>query len=332
MALDVLAVAPLYQGPDINRMRLTAELSKKPASPLKPLVPSKSKLTTIETKRVMSVLDETIHKVELVTLLSHLASKGEALQGILGGDVRRAVREHEDLCRRLLDSVAYLQDKERRLQEEEESEDEGWLRDRLLSVQLQKSNLLPLMEHIRESTKDVLRLLLDNPQVAKLSETHALGRSAEAQRFIDCLMELRGFLFEKLLTSPMEAREKTQFIQDVSRQNRRNQDIIDALENELAASMKNRDAEVSVGPWKGPHGEANPFGGRVFASVGELIFKKQIMGAPGWRSRLSVRLQPGHDLAVREFEPRKKYKVETEVENWIQKYDMEMGEKQVFVL
>ena len=29
-----------------------------------------------------------------------------------------------------------------------------------------------------------------------------------------------------------------------------------------------------------------------------------IVGAPGWRSRLSVRLQPGHDLAVREFEPR----------------------------
>ena len=27
-------------------------------------------------------------------------------------------------------------------------------------------------------------------------------------------------------------------------------------------------------------------------------------GAPGWRSRLSVQLQPGHDLAVRGFEPR----------------------------
>ena len=32
--------------------------------------------------------------------------------------------------------------------------------------------------------------------------------------------------------------------------------------------------------------------------------KKMWYGAPGWRSRLSVRLQPGHDLAVREFEPR----------------------------
>ncbi|XP_060468364.2 dynein regulatory complex protein 10 isoform X2 [Panthera onca] len=344
MALDVLAVAPLYQGPDINRMRLTAELSKKPASPLKPLVPSKSKLTTIETKRVMSVLDETIHKVELVTLLSHLASKDEALEGILGGDVRRAVREHEDLCRSLLDSVAYLQDKERRLQEEEESEDEGWLRDRLLSVQLQKSNLLPLMEHVRESTKDVLRLLLDNPQAAKLSETHALGRSAEAQRFIDCLMELRGFLFEKLLTSPMEAREKTQFIQDVSRQNRRNQDIIDALENELAASMKNRDAEVEkenfvIQELKNHLHQVLRLSENNLLRTKQEAEKQQKADFRASRARVAKIQQEilllrsqHHNLVVenREAEQalRKKYKVETEIENWIQKYDMEMGEKQ----
>ena len=35
-----------------------------------------------------------------------------------------------------------------------------------------------------------------------------------------------------------------------------------------------------------------------------IINKNILMGAPGWRSRLSVRLQPGHDLAVRELEPR----------------------------
>ncbi|XP_077604170.1 dynein regulatory complex protein 10 isoform X2 [Crocuta crocuta] len=244
MALDVLAVAPLYQGPDINRMRLTAELSKTPASPLKPLVPLKSKLTTIETKRVMSVLDDTIHKVELVTLLSHMASSLQALEGALGGDTLRALRGHADLCHSLLDSVAYLQDKERRLQEEEASEEEGWFRDRLLSVQLRKSHLMPLMQQVRDSTKDALRLLLNDPQAPKLLEARTLGRSVEAQRFIDCLVELRGFLFEKLLTSPMEAREKSQFIQDIGRQNRRNQDMLNTLENELAANMKDRDAEV----------------------------------------------------------------------------------------
>ena len=31
--------------------------------------------------------------------------------------------------------------------------------------------------------------------------------------------------------------------------------------------------------------------------------KMNMIGAPGWRSRLSVRLQPGHNLVVREFEP-----------------------------
>ena len=35
-----------------------------------------------------------------------------------------------------------------------------------------------------------------------------------------------------------------------------------------------------------------------------LLLEETTEGAPGWRSRLSVRLQPGHDLAVREFEPR----------------------------
>ena len=35
-----------------------------------------------------------------------------------------------------------------------------------------------------------------------------------------------------------------------------------------------------------------------------FLFKNIFLGAPGWRSRLSVRLQPGHDLAVRELEPR----------------------------
>ena len=34
------------------------------------------------------------------------------------------------------------------------------------------------------------------------------------------------------------------------------------------------------------------------------VSKPHDLGAPGWRSQLSIRLQPGHDLAVREFEPR----------------------------
>ncbi|KAI5761679.1 IQCD protein [Gulo gulo luscus] len=344
MALDVVGVAPLYQGPDINRMRLTAEPSQKPASLLKPLVPSKSKLTTIETKRIMSVLDETIHKVELVTLLSYVGTNYETLEKMLGGDIIKAVREHEDLCHSFLDSVIYLQDKERRLQEEE-SEEEGWFRDRLFSIELQKSHLLPLMHRIKESTKDILRLLLNNPEAARLSQTHILSRSIEAQNFIDCLMELRGFLFEKLLTSPVEARDKSQFIQDIDRRNKRNQEIINTLEDELVAIMQNREAEVEkenfvIQELKNHLHQVLRLSENSLLRTKQEAEKQQKADFRASQARvakiqqelLTLRSQY-HNLVAenREAEQalrKKKYKVETEIENWIQKYDMEMGEKQ----
>ncbi|XP_033076396.1 dynein regulatory complex protein 10 isoform X2 [Trachypithecus francoisi] len=244
MALDILAMAPLYQAPAINRIGPKTDPSNRPADPLKPLVPSRTKLTTIEAKRIMSILDAAIYKVELVTLLSYVASNREDVEGMLGEDIMRAVREHEDLCQVLLENVRCLKEKERQLQEQEEAEEEGWLRDRLLSIELQKSSLLPLTQQIKDSTKNVLRLLLSNPQAARLLQMQTQSRSAEAQNFIDSLIELRGFLFEKLVTSPMEARDKAQFIQDINRQNSNNQEIIDTLENELAERMKNRNAEV----------------------------------------------------------------------------------------
>ncbi|KAL2767754.1 dynein regulatory complex protein 10 isoform 2, partial [Daubentonia madagascariensis] len=243
MALEILAMAPFYQGSTLNRMGLKTDTPKKPADLLKPLVPSKTKLTTIEAKRIMSVLEEAIYKVELVTLLSYVASNPEDVEKMLGEDILKAVREHEDLCQVLVENVRYLEEKERQFREEEEMEEEGWLRDRLLSIDLRKSSLLPLTQQIKDSTKNVLRLLLSNPQAARFLQMQTPGRSSEAQKFIDSLRELQGFLFEKLLISPMEAREKAQFIQDISKRNQRNQEIIDALENELAARTKSRDAE-----------------------------------------------------------------------------------------
>ena len=46
--------------------------------------------------------------------------------------------------------------------------------------------------------------------------------------------------------------------------------------------------------------------GEVGEVMSELVkgIKSILIGAPGWRSQLSVQLQPGHDLAVCEFEPR----------------------------
>ncbi|XP_006874083.1 PREDICTED: IQ domain-containing protein D [Chrysochloris asiatica] len=247
MAVDIVSVGPLYQGPEISRMRLlTAEAPKKSASPLRSFAPMRTKLTTIETKRIMSVLDEAIHKVELVTLLSDVAVNQAALEKMLGEDTLRVVSEHEALCRTLLDAVSNLNDQERQLEEMEDMEDKRMLRELLLAVEKQKSSLFPLMQQIKDSTRNILRLLLAKPQITRLLQLQMLGRSSEAQSFINNLVELRIFLFEKLLTSPMEARDKAQFIQDISRRDRRNQEAVAALESELAESIKNRNAEAEL--------------------------------------------------------------------------------------
>ncbi|KAM5311735.1 dynein regulatory complex protein 10 [Glossophaga mutica] len=342
MALDIFSMGP----PDMNRIRLMVEPSKKPTSPLKALVPSKTKLTTIETRRIMSVLDETIHKVQLVTLLSYVTSNKEDLEGMLGKDIAKAMREHKDLCQVLLDRVSYLQAEESRAQEEEEFEDEAWFRDHLLSLEQQKSHLPPLMQQIKESTKDILRLLLSNPQAAGLLlQMQTPGRSAGAQTFIDSLIELRGFLFEKLLTSPMEARDKAQFIQDVTKQNRNNQEAIDALEEELAARTKDRNAEVEkensvIQELKSQLHQVLKFSENSLHRSKREAEKQQRADFRASQARVAkiqqeiLKLQSQfHNLVVenREAEQalrKKKYKVETEIENWIQKYDSEMGEKQ----
>ncbi|XP_025258720.1 dynein regulatory complex protein 10 isoform X1 [Theropithecus gelada] len=345
MALDILAMAPLYQAPAITRIGPKTDPSKRPADPLKPLVPSRTKLTTIEAKRIMSILDEAINKVELVTLLSYVASNREDVEGVLGEDIMRAVREHEDLCQVLLENVRCLKEKERQLQEQEEAEEEGWLRDRLLSIELQKSSLSPLTQQIKDSTKNVLRLLLSNPQAARLLQMQTQSRSAEAQNFIDSLIELRGFLFEKLVTSPMEARHKAQFIQDINRQNSNNQQIIDTLENELAERMKNRNAEVEkenfvIQELKNHLHQVLKFSENSLLRTKQEAEKQQKADFRASQARVAkiqqeiLQLQSQfYNLVMenREAEQalrKKKHKVETEIENWIQKYDTEMGEKQ----
>uniref|UniRef100_H0V3H3 Dynein regulatory complex protein 10 n=2 Tax=Cavia porcellus TaxID=10141 RepID=H0V3H3_CAVPO len=337
------ASGPVCQAADISRIPLKTELCPKPAEPLKPLVPSKSKLATIEAKRIMSVLDEAIYKVELVTLLCDMVGHPEALVE-MREDLAGALREHGALCQALQDSVGSLQEKARRLQEEEDAE-EAWLYDHRLSMELHKASLPMLMQQVRDSTKNILRLLASDPQATKFLQMQAFRRSTGAQRFMEGLVELRGFLFEKLLTSPMQAREKAQFLQDISRRNQRNQEAIDILQKELASRQKNRDAEVEkenfvIQELKNHLHQVLKLSEHSLLRTRQEAERQQKADFRASQARLAKTQQEilvlrsqYHNLVSENHEAeqalrKKKYKVETEVENWIQKYDMEMSEKQ----
>ncbi|XP_040587043.1 dynein regulatory complex protein 10 [Mesocricetus auratus] len=343
MALDIYSMAPSYQGLAIQRIPLKTDII--PAEPMKTLAPSKSKLSTIEAKRIMSVLDEAIQKVGLMTLMSYVETHPEALEGMFPEDLVRAIREHLDIGQVLLEGASILQEKQKQLEEEKEEAEESWCRDRLLSLELCKANLWSLAHQFRDSTKAVLRILFSNSQIITMMQVHAPGRSPGAQRLLEGLVELRGYLFEKLLTSPMEVREKNQFIQDINRRNARNQEVIDALQTELAEVLKNKESEVEkekfvIQELKNHLHQVFKFSESSLLRTKQEAEKQQKVDYRASQARLAkiqqeilaLRAQY-HNLVMenREVEQalrKKKYKVETEIENWIQKYDMEMSEKQ----
>ncbi|XP_069848079.1 dynein regulatory complex protein 10 isoform X1 [Dipodomys merriami] len=343
MALGVFGVTPLYEGWDISRIRLKTEEPLKPAHPLGPLVPSKTKLTTIETKRIMSVLDETIYKVELISLLSYMEEQPQALEGALPPEIMNVVKDHLDFCQALLQMVSFLQEKERQT-EEENGQQERWYHDSH-TMDMFKTSIPMIIQQVQETTRNVLRCLLSNPSSAKLLQERAPGRSAEAQCFLQSLVEMRGFLFEKLLTSPMEVKERAQFLYDITRRNNRNQELINSLENELAERMKNRDMEVEkenfvIQELKNHLHQVLRFSENTLLRTKQEAEKQQKIDFRAGQARLAKVQQEVlllrsqfHNLTMENWEAeqalrKKKYKVETEIENWIQKYDSEMGEKQ----
>ncbi|XP_068937753.1 dynein regulatory complex protein 10 isoform X2 [Petaurus breviceps papuanus] len=243
MATEVI-VAPLYQGSEIstsNRLRLaTSPASKKALSSCtstNQMDPARTKLTTIETKRIISVLDETIRKVELVTLLSAAAYNPENLEGLLEDDIIRAIQDHEDFCNTLLEM-------ENLVREEEEELAESRNPHLQLLLDEHKHSLMLLKEEVKGSARNTLRIFLLNLQAGEILRTQIMGRSEEASVFLQHLIEFRGFVFEKLLTSPMEEKEKNTFMEEIHLQEKKNYDMIQDLEAQLSSTLKARDAEM----------------------------------------------------------------------------------------
>ncbi|XP_038618689.1 dynein regulatory complex protein 10 [Tachyglossus aculeatus] len=311
MATRVVLVSPLFQATD-------------PPAPRPD--PTRTKLTTLETKRVMAVLDEAVQKVEVATLLSYVAANLDGFRGQLGEELSQAVRIHEELAGRL------------------GGEDES---PRALPSPPDPPRPGPrsLRQELKGSTRGILRLFMARPEGTAALRAQAHGRHPAAQALIDHLAQLRGFVFEKLLTGPSEEREKRDFTREVARRARRNSAAILALEGELDTMVQTRNAEVEKENLADLQLKSQLQLVLKFSQThlhrsrqdAEKLQKSALRASQGRCAKIQqdilVQRTQANTLVSenREIEGalrKKKYKLETEIENWIQKYDGEMGEKQ----
>ncbi|NP_001135698.2 IQ domain-containing protein D [Xenopus tropicalis] len=341
MAMEVLSAPLRLSLPQSTetQSRTTSSQSKtsKAQTKIKMLEQGRKKLTSIETQRVISVLDETIKKLELVSMFQHAVDNLEQYKIVLGSELVGALREHQ----RLQDNMNLQLT---RLHSKEGEEEYSIVEDKNTKEQ---SDVIfaRIRQGIQSSIRNTLRLFVSNPPASKALRAEGHLRDPAYQELIQTMSEMRGFLFEFLLTSPLEQTEKMRYLHDITIRNKKNRELLLTLEEELKTVVLDRDTEISKKNEIIRHLKVNL---HQLEKLSESQVKR-IMQEAETQQKSDCRTSEGkcskihHELQQlrsqlsstisenREIEltmRKKKYKIETEIENWIQKYDTDMGEKQ----
>nr|XP_046206886.1 dynein regulatory complex protein 10 isoform X2 [Oncorhynchus gorbuscha] len=284
---------------------------------LKILDPSRKKLSSLETQRIAGVLEDCIARVETVALLPAVLSRLGGLS--VGLELEGALQEHQHLGERL-----------------------GGLGQKLVEGEAGERTRAELERAIPSSLRNVLRLLRAHPAATRAlrseAEVGGQGVSEGVRGLVGGLQELRGVLLEKLLTSPSEERQRTRYMQEVSLRHGNNMELVATLEMEVAAAIKDRDAETSkknevIRKLKSSLHQMEKISEDFVLRTQQDADKQNQSDAKNSQGRRARMQQEANQLRVQlnnliSENREKKYKVETEIENWIQKYDADMGEKQ----
>ncbi|KFV86388.1 IQ domain-containing protein D, partial [Struthio camelus australis] len=292
---------------------------------------SRSKLNTRETQRIISVLDETIVKLELSSLIPCIIDSLDRFADMLGPAITNDLIEHQKLSSKVEDLLSSFQEEDTSRAEE------------------QRDCLCLLEQHLKSSVRNILRRLLANPSLCQALKYEVCARQSSAEAFIKAFREFRNFMHERLLTSLLEEKEKIQFMENISRRITKNTETLTALKAELAATTQSRDECFPQFVDDLPHSircvhflpQNTPFRcvsilsahpapcckpnmALLASGTGDLAHENpQTRGKiyVSWRLHVSA-----NNISCCLFQ--KKCKVEMEIEKWIQKYDADMGEKQ----
>ncbi|XP_062446172.1 dynein regulatory complex protein 10 isoform X3 [Rhea pennata] len=289
---------------------------------------SQSKPDTHETQRIISVLDETIVKLELSSLIPCIIDSLDRFADMLGPEITNDLIKHQKLSSEMEHLLSSFQEEDTTRAEE------------------QRGCLCLLEQHLKSSVRNVLRLLLANPSLCQALKYEVCARQSSAEVFIKAFREFRNLMHERLLTSPLEEKEKIRFTEDISHRIKKNTETLTALRAELAATIQSRDEKIHrkdnvIKDLKNSLQDvADNFKISVLQVMqeGENQQKEELRASQAKCARLQQDIQQlraqlcmlvlehrESELALR----KKKCKVEMEIEKWIQKYDADMGEKQL---
>ncbi|KAJ7340145.1 hypothetical protein OS493_002872 [Desmophyllum pertusum] len=366
---------------------------KDASDPLKVLDPVRKKLTSVEAQRVIAVVDDSIKRLELVSLLPYIIENLKRFSVILGSDLVQVLEEHDRVQSSYQKAVSKFLLEQRRSQSASpttsnvssrrssdvsqvlENED-GILREAIAlqesrassagsrqSLSQKPGRLSPLQAsddqdqvvdlkvvyalstQMKHSVKTILRLFASNPTAGNVLKDLRNERSFEVNGMIDEMITLRAILFEKLLTTPSEQKERKQYLKQIVAREMKSSETGRKLQEELKRAVDDKENEISkrndiIRRLKNDiynvEKNAEEHSRRIITEAAKQD-ASEMKNSDSKKSKLqqeTIELKKkleGDTLTHRESElalRKRKYKIETEVENWIQKFDTDMGERQ----
>ena len=225
--------------------------------PLRILVPAQKKLNTIESQRVLSVINETTRRLEIALVIPSLAESLERLSVSLGSELVSLLQEYADLAAEF-EAAAETLDSLRQSHTRSDSDSSCSSVDSSscpvtdhtttdvsspvegLEMEEQFCNL---QQRIRNCVKSVLRALATNPSVVQAVRQK---KSPLHTQLLEMLRGLQSVSNEMLLTTKMEEMKRKEHMQLVARRRLAAQESIKRLEAELATAQKQKDEAVHV--------------------------------------------------------------------------------------
>ncbi|KAL2095382.1 hypothetical protein ACEWY4_010101 [Coilia grayii] len=296
---------------------------------LKIVGPSRKKLVSLETQRIAGILDECIQKVEMISLLPAVISH----QGLRSAGCDTGLSE-------MLDNQCMAGKRYESLTNINESQ-EGQI-----SLVKEKADAA---HAVHCCLQDMFRKIQACPTVrTALSSTGGMEVDGDEgpRGLAKGLCDLRSVLLERLLTTPVEERERMCRMQEMSQRYHSNLELVATLEAEVAAATQDKDEEVwdrknlTIRHLKNSLHQMEKISEDFVVRTRQEAEKQNQSdqkASDGRQQRMQqevnlLRMQLSNLITEnREVEMglrKRKYKVETEIENWIQKYDADMGEKQ----
>jgi len=311
---------------------------------------STKRLSSLDAQRLVSVLEECVQRCEIVVLLPFVIENLERFSVSLGPELISALREHahhQQMYMKTLQKVRKLRPPSTRSLTHDsmglKSEDISLIVDDGYNLLLEE--VKKLTDCISQSIRVIVRLFKMNPVSLSTIKMQRKQRSFESNLLIESLIRLREELYARLVTSANEEQEKLKMAVQILKKEKKGKVDIKKLESDLEKCSeekkemirKKNEVILSLKSSISAIEQESEVVNRKMLNDAKKVEASDVKNSEVMQSKLqqdviilkqllqqNINKNRDDELQMR----KRKFKIETEVENWLQKYDTDMTEKQ----